>query len=272
MPTQRKNGELNKVLNEISEYLSDISNVENIINYYWKAGIYAEKLLKLCYGKETIVFPVDIKKITDKLGIWIEDVNINDFSNEHIKRLNHKIAQLSVQESIFSNEKEAVIYTDKYVPAASKRYAITNEIAQYIFHKDDKKIYKNYFVMPMCPTKSDALVTEIFSIFLLIPMKNFLQEFYDYVKYRIKEQNIPISTEEWIKYLSEKAGVSEYYVAYGYQYLRSVAYWIYQAWELKNMPEKLAEINMTEEDQQEICKWISEKDFSKLKDWIFQNE
>ena len=39
MPTQRKNGELNKVLNEISEYLSDISNVENIINYYWRAGI-----------------------------------------------------------------------------------------------------------------------------------------------------------------------------------------------------------------------------------------
>ena len=126
--------------------------------------------------------------------------------------------------------------------------------------------------MKMCPTKSDALVTEIFSIFLLIPMRNFLQEFYDYVKYRIKEQNIPISTEEWIKYLSEKAGVSEYYVAYGYQYLRSVAYWIYQAWELKDTPEKLTEINMSEEDQQEICSWISEEDFSELKKWIFQNE
>ena len=272
MPTQNTDKELNEMLNEISKYLSNISNVENIIHYYWKAGIYAESLLKLCYGNEKIVFPVDIQKITDTLGIWIEDVNINDFSNEHIKRLNHKIAQLSVQESVFSNEKEAVIYTDKYVPTASKRYAITNEIAQYIFHKDDKKIYKNYFVMPMCPTKSDALVTEIFSIFLLIPMRNFLQEFYDYVKYRIKEQNIPISTEEWIKYLSEKAGVSEYYVAYGYQYLRSVAYWIYQAWELKDTPEKLTEINMSEEDQQEICSWISEEDFSELKKWIFQNE
>lgn len=29
---------------------------------------------------------------------------------------------------------------------------------------------------------------------------------------------------------------------------------------------------MPEEDQQEICKWISEKDFSKMKDLIFQNE
>lgn len=79
MQTKRKNGDLNKVLNEISAYLSDISNIGNITHYYWKTGIYAEKLLKLCYGKEAIVFPVDIKKITDKLGIWIEDVDINDF-------------------------------------------------------------------------------------------------------------------------------------------------------------------------------------------------
>lgn len=109
MQTKRKNGDLNKVLNEISAYLSDISNIGNITHYYWKTGIYAEKLLKLCYGKEVIVFPVDIKKITDKLGIWIEDVDINDFSNEHIKRPNHKIAQLSVQES-FSQMKEKQLF------------------------------------------------------------------------------------------------------------------------------------------------------------------
>lgn len=109
MQTKRKNGDLNKVLNEISAYLSDISNIGNITHYYWKTGIYAEKLLKLCYGKEAIVFPVDIKKITDKLGIWIEDVDINDFSNEHIKRPNHKIAQLSVQES-FSQMKEKQLF------------------------------------------------------------------------------------------------------------------------------------------------------------------
>ena len=101
----------------------------------------------------------------------------------------------------------------------------------------------------------------------MIPMRNFLQELYDYVKYRIKEQSIPISTEEWIKYLSEKTGVSEYYVANGYQYLRSVAYWIYQAWVLKNTPEKLAECMADA-----LIKYMSEKDFSKLKDLIFQNE
>lgn len=272
MPTQKVTGDLVELLKEISEYLSDISGIKNIIQYYWNAGIYAEKLLELCYEKQPIRFPIDISKITEKLGILIEDVNINDFSNEHVKRSNHKIAQLSVQENIFSGEKETIIYVDKYVPEASKRYAITNEIVQYIFHKDDTKIYKNYFVMPMCPTKSDTLVTEIFSIFLLIPMRNFLDEFCKYVKYRTNEQNIPISTEEWIKYLSERAGVSEYYVAYGYQYLRSAAYWFYQAWEFKDNQEKLTEIHMTETEQENICDWMPEDEFLELKKWIFQND
>lgn len=272
MPTQKKAGELEELLKKISKYLSDISDIKNIIQYYWKAGIYAEELLELCYEEEEICFPIDISKITDKLEILIEDVNINDFSNEHIKRSNHKIAQLSVQESVFSGERETVIYVDKYVPEASKRYAITNEIVQYIFHKDDAMIYKNYFVMPMCPTKSDTLVTEIFSIFLLIPMKNFLNEFCEYVEYRTDEQNIPISTEEWIKYLSERSGVSEYYVAYGYQYLRSAAYWVYQAWEFKDDQKKLTEIHMTETEQKSICDWMPENEFLELKKWIFQND
>ena len=271
MPTQKKIGDLGKLLQEISKYLSDISDVKNVMQYYWNAGIYAEKLLHLCYEKQPISFPIDVSKIADKLGILIEDVNINDFSNEHIKRSNHKIAQLSVQKSIFSREKETIIYADKYVPEASKRYAIMNEIVQYILHKDNAEVYKNYFVMPMCPTKSDILVTEIFSIFLLIPMRNFLNEFCEYVKYRTYEQNIPISTEEWIKYLSERAGVSEYYVAYGYQYLRSASYWFYQAWEFKDNQEKLAEIHMTEKEQIEIWDWMSEKEFSEMKEWIFKN-
>ena len=94
MPTQKKIGDL-KLLQEISEYLSDISGVKNVMQYYWNAGIYAEKLLDLCYDKQQISFPIDISKIADKLGIVIEDVNINDFSNEHIKRSNHKIAQVA---------------------------------------------------------------------------------------------------------------------------------------------------------------------------------
>lgn len=109
MQTKRKNGDLNKVLNEISAYLSDISNIGNITHYYWKTGIYAEKLLKLCYGKEVIVFPVDIKKITDKLGIWIEDVDkmiflMNILKGQIIKSLSY------LYRKVFSQMKEKQLF------------------------------------------------------------------------------------------------------------------------------------------------------------------
>lgn len=53
MQTKRKNGDLNKVLNEISAYLSDISNIGNITHYYWKTGIYAEKTVKIMLWKRS---------------------------------------------------------------------------------------------------------------------------------------------------------------------------------------------------------------------------
>ena len=270
MPTMEYDGELEELLQEISKNLKNIANIKNVIIYYWKSCMYAEKLLKYCFEDEEITLPIDIRKIAEKLDIHIEEVNINDFSNENVKRSNHKIAQLLVQNNFFTGGKEVINYADKYIPVSSKRYAIVNEMVQYILHKDETKIYENYFVMPMCPVKIDELITDIFSIFLLIPMKNFVDEFCKYVDYRSAEQKIPISTEEWIKYLAERAGVSEYYVAYGYQYLRSCAYWIYQAW--TGDSEITTEIKMSKKEMNEIRNWISEEEFLKLKELIYQNE
>lgn len=278
MPTLNNDDTVEVLLKEIKEKLKDFSKTKNVVQYYWKAGVYTEKLLKYCLKEEEISLPVDIRKVAETLGIQIEEVNITEFSNENVKRLNHKIAQLSVQKNFFTGEREAIIYADKFVPLSSKRYAIANEIVQYIFHEEDDEIYESYFVMPMCPVRMDELVTEIFAIFLLIPLRCFLDEFYEYVTYRNEGQKIPISTEEWIKYLSERAGVSEYYVAYGYQYLRSAAYWIYRAWEI----EREENITMTEEkekyivvpqvDRKEIIKWINKEKFDLYKKWIFQSE
>ena len=83
-------------------------------------------------------------------------------------------------------------------------------------------------------------------------------------------QKIPISTEEWIKYLAERAGVPEYYVAYGYQYLRSCAFLIYQAWTADS--EKIKEIKMTKTELKEIKNCISEEKFNKLKYLLYQIE
>ena len=49
--------------------------------------------------------------------------------------------------------------------------------------------------------------------------------------------------------------ISEYYVAYGYQQLRYVAYWIYRAWnEEKNEAEgeKDIEVEMTPDEREKV--------------------
>lgn len=260
------------LLNEIPACLSNTSYTKNIFQYYWDIGVCAEKLLNLCYEGEPVCFPVDITKIADKLGIFIEDADMRDLSNENIVRPNRKVAQISVQTNIFTEEKEAVIYTEKYVPASSKRYAITHEIVQYILHKNNPKLYDSYFVMPMCPTRSVDLLSDLFSIFLLIPIRNFLKEYSEYVEKRTADQDLPISTEEWIKYLSERAGIPEYHVACGYQYLRSVAYWLYEVWELKEDKRQLSGIGMTEENQKKLRNWMPENEFENIKKCIYQLE
>ena len=262
--------QVNDLLLEISKNLKNITNSKNVIAYYWKACLYAEKLLNYCFEDEKISLPVDIRKLAEKLDIHIEEMNIDDLSNKNVDRSNHKIAQLLVQNNIFTGEREVIICVDKHIPISSKRYATIYEIAQYILHKDEARIYENYCVVPMCPTKIDKLITDIFSIFLLIPMRNFLNELCEYIEYRNSEQKIPIGTEEWIRYLAERAGISEYYAAYGYQYLRGCAYWIYQAWTVDN--DTIAEIKMNKNEKREIKKWMSEEQFGKMKKLIYEVE
>lgn len=257
-------------IRETCKYYCSCLNKKSIAPYCWCSNIYAEKLLEYCYGDEPLSFPISLDKIENKLKIFTGQVDMKDFSNDNIKRPNCKVSQLLIEKNPITEENEVIIYVDKSIPTLQKRYAVTNEIAKYILHINDKKIYEDYFVMPMLPVNSYDLIADIFSIFLLIPMRVFVNEFYEYVKCRSDKEKTPISTEEWIKYIAERTGVPEYYTAYGYQYLRSCAYWIYQAWTVDS--QKLKEIKMTKTEAKEIRNWISEEEFNKLKYLIYQDE
>lgn len=266
----RYNDELYTLLNKISVSLSSCFNKKSIASCCWCSNIYAEKLLEYCYGDEPLSLPINLNKIENKLKIFTGQVDMKDFSNDNIKRPNRKVSQLLIEKNPITQENEVIIYVDKNIPTLQKRYAVTNEIAKYILHINDKKIYENYFVMPMLPANSYDLIADIFSIFLLVPMKLFLDEFYEYVKYRSDTKKSPISTEECIKYIAEKFGMPEYYAILGYQYLRNCAYWIYQAWTADS--EKIKEIKMTKTELKEIRNCISEEKFNKLKYLLYQIE
>lgn len=106
--------------------------------------------------------------------------------------------------------------------------------------------------MPMCPKQMQEVILDVFATFLLIPIEQFFREFSKFADSCRRIQDIPISTEEWIRYLSEKAILSDYYTACGYQSLRSIAYWIYQAHEADD--DEIKKIGMTKTERKEIKK------------------
>lgn len=270
MPTLHMRPERKELIDEISRILKEeIGNAGHIIKYCWKVGLFAEKLIISILGEEGCFFPVDIETLATELGIEIEERNLNEFQNENIRALNRKIGQLVIRKDSYTGQKSVTIYVDSMAPPSSRRYAIANEIVQYLLNYDAEKYYENYFIMPMCPMKMEEIAADIFSVFLLIPMRQFLVEFARYVKYRVSNQKIPITTEEWIRYLSERSVLSDYYVAYGYQYLRGIGYWVYQA---KNADEKqIQKIKMSIEEKNEIIEWMSGYYTDECEEWLFQN-
>lgn len=269
MPTNQIESERQGLIDAISRILKEeLGDAGHIIKYCWKVGMFAEKLIINVLGEENCTFPIDIEAIATELGIEIEETNLNEFQNENARVLNRKIAQLVIRKDSYTGLKSITIYVDNMAPPSSRRYAIANEIVQYLLNYDADKYYENYFIMPMCPVKMEEIAADIFSVFLLIPMRQFLVEFAKYVNYRVGNQKIPITTEEWIRYLSERSVLSDYYVAYGYQYLRGVGYWVYQA---KNADEEqMKRIKMSMEEKNEIIEWVDGYYTEDCEKWLFQ--
>lgn len=268
MPTLEYNPERKELLKEISETLKEIGQAGHIVKYYWKIGRLAEQLIIQTLGEENCVFPIDIEALVKEFGIEVEDEFMDKFQNTNVRALNRKIGQLVIRKDSYTGEKSVIIHIDNKVPPSSRRYAIANEFVHYLLHYDEDRYYENYFIMPICPVKMEEIAADIFSVFLLIPMRQFVVEFAQYVEYRVNTQKVPISTEEWMRYLSERAVLSDYYVAYGYQYLRGIGYWVYQAYNAAE--EQMKEIAMDEEEKKEIIEWMDGYYTKERSQWIFQ--
>lgn len=283
MENRTDNEEFRNLIQSIAKNLSDRKKMKNSISYYCELGFQAEKLLKTVLGEDGCVMPVDIELLARKLGLQVKDKRLNPYleqvyysENEVFERggyaakvmtpINRRIGQLVIRNDVYTDSTEMIIYTDVAVPPSSKRYAIANEIAHFLVFKgehlqddeenENKKFesdtFESYFIMPMCPKQMEEVILDVFATFLLIPIEQFFREFSKFADNCRRIQDIPISTEEWIRYLSEKAILSDYYTACGYQSLRSVAYWIYQAHEADD--DDIKKIGMTKTERKEIKK------------------
>lgn len=277
MPTTDQDGGSEKYSNlmrEIKAFLQegfreDIRKPQSLIKYYWEASCRADQLIKAALG-ENGRFPVDIELLAERIGVRIEEENLNEFPDR--RSMNRRIGQIQIGENLFTGEKMRSIFVDKAVPPSTRRYAIAHEIAHYIMHYEDWDYYEDYFIMPMCPADIEEIVADIFAIFLLIPVRYFFVEFLEYVKRKKEEGETPVTTERWIRYLAERSMVSDYYVAYGYQQLRYVAHWIYRAWEDVDNTGSLGGGNnvMAEEDREQVRQETHEYYTSEMGELLFE--
>lgn len=224
--------ELKKVIKDIKNRLFEIINLKAnecyvLVKYYWKVSQQAEKLILATLGEEGYHFPIDVVALANKLGIFVVEENLNEFANK--RSMNRKIGQIEIFYDPFFHEKSITIYIDKMAAISSKRYAVAHELVHYILNYDTNDYYEDYCIMPMCPIDVEEIVADIFANFLLIPIRLFFDEFKKYVITQIEREKTPVTTEKWMDYLAERSLLSQYYVAFGYQQLRYVAYWIYQA-------------------------------------------
>ena len=277
MPTIDRDGGIKKysvLMRDIKEFLQegfgeDIRKPQSLIKYYWEASRRADQLIRAVLGEKGR-FPVDIELLAERIGVRIEEENLNEFSDG--ESMNRRIGQIQIGENLFTGEKMRSIFVDKAVPPSTRRYAIAHEIAHYIMHYEDWYYYEDYFIMPMCPEDIEEIVADIFAIFLLIPVRYFFVEFLEYVKRKTEEGETPVTTERWIRYLAERSMVSDYYVAYGYQQLRYVAHWIYRAWDNSGKAGSFGGNNnvMAEEDREQVRQETREYYTSEMGELLFE--
>lgn len=223
---QQRNGE---VISEVEKVLKTILEKSELQVDYLVICICALELLECILG-ENYDFPVNIEKIVEDVGLKITYQPLND---EHDSGRLHRIAgKIIKRQSRITGEIKSVILIDEKSTRKEQRYTLAHELTHYLMHYSDQRFISEFRVMPMLFKEKEEMIAEIFSVFLLIPLPAFLEEFSTYIGV---SGDVPVKTSEWLQYLSTIASVPYEDVAIGYQNIRYVSASIYKSLTNENM-------------------------------------
>lgn len=194
--------------------------------------------LQRCYENERITLPVDIEKVVRSLGIKLKSTDLNFGANDGIDSI---IARLRYEKggtaTIFVNEEEDTDITKPY--SDLQKYAIAYELGKLIIGEENGRKVSEMkpeeinrwnmtsvpYSLPRLYAQWESFTYEMCAIFLLLPLDLFLDEFLSYIE---DAREYPVKMDKWIKYLSDKAGIPNYQLINGYQYIKFCAYQYYQ--------------------------------------------
>lgn len=234
----KKEEELKPIMEDIKNILEKFVNKQNslCIDYAVICNC-AIKLLDAIFGKDKYELPIDINYIYKEMDIPLLEMDLNSYMDGFTpKRVNRIIGKISIRNDFISGKMKRSVYIDENTPPILQRYAMAHELCHYILQMDEV-FTDEYCNMPMLPKDPAELVADAFAIFLLIPIKPFMDEFLKYVNRERRSGRPPFRTSEWIEHLSAVCYVAEDYVAYGYELIRYIASWLYSVKDREECPD-----------------------------------
>lgn len=201
--------------------------LRDIIKRWYRNGMHlfevAEGVEKFVRStlKELRFLPIDVEKIAEELQIDIFYEDLNEYMSRDV--VSKRIGQYALCE--WNNqEKERKIYIDAQASTnpGTRRIAIAHCIMFYFMVGDDDDHFMDYSQVDMARTSFVPLISEILALLMVLPVSLFCETMQNFLMKRREAGKVPIPTEEWIRFLSEKAVISEYYAAIAYRQLQQI--------------------------------------------------
>lgn len=196
------------------------------------------KIIVKAYGQDRkIEFPIDIKRIADNLEIQICRAPLNYGGG---KKIDQNIAQLRydmvdgkiIKKIVLDDEIQGSV-DDADDLSDLERYAIAYEIGKTLVEEQDisnkdnivsLNLFSVPYSLPRLSAQLENFTYEMCAVFLLLPMRQFMDEFSAYTN---EIQEHPVLMDRWIRHLSMRAEIPNYQLVNGYQYIKLCAYQYY---------------------------------------------
>jgi len=145
------------------------------------------------------------------------------------------------------------IYINQEIGSLTKRYVMAHEFSHYIVNSIETIDESENCTNVLFPLNTGEQICDIISSFLLLPFGTVVKLLNTYIDNRRKEYGSPVNLDEWIQYLGNEMGLTEYHTILSYQNIRYLAGALYQYSKVKSkrgrVSKLLKDLNVTLEDE-----------------------
>ncbi len=209
------------------EYDSNLfsKQYKSISNTIYKVQEETKEVLSCVFKEESLSLPIDVYKIAKYYNIEILEKDLS--SIPHIKT-NRVLGRL-----VKDNEDRFHIEVDKNVDSFTQRYSIAHEIGHYLLiQKERGDVINGVYSMPLLSSCTKEYFIDAYSIFLVLPLEKFFEEFSRFLRIinaqSNNEHHFSFSVDDWLTDLSAKIQIPNYNLSFSYDYIRMAAFQHYE--------------------------------------------